>query len=174
MSQKFGPQLRRESRRPIDNSSVRHVFAALACCIATNAPHAEPFDFQRDCAQWIEQKGYSTEYIKLKVGKRQRGSAEAWRGNVEPKDVQPGDIVMSYIREKGRSMRVAYVEEVARDADGTARSVVISEWNVGKYADERCFVTDHFGRLSPPQRVAVEGIARVWRPSLPLPAAAIN
>ena len=79
----------------MNNSSMRHLFAALSSCIATTASHAEPFDFQRDCAQWVAQKGYSTEDVKLKVGARQRGSAKASRGNGEPKKVQPGDVVIS-------------------------------------------------------------------------------
>ena len=56
---------------------MRHHFAALACCLATIAPHAEPFEFQRDCSPWIAQKGYSSDCIKLRVGKRQRGSPPA-------------------------------------------------------------------------------------------------
>ena len=35
-----------------------------------------------------------------------------------------GDIVLSYIREKGRNMRVAHIDEVVREADGTAGAMV--------------------------------------------------
>lgn len=136
-----------------------------------NAPQAQSFDFQRDCAQWIAQKGYSADYIKLKVGKRQRGTPMGWRGNVELREVQPGDVAISYLRNKGRYMRAAYVEEVLREADGSARAVIVSEWNEGRFTDERCFVTDHFGRLSPARRIALDEVVRLWRPSLPLPAA---
>jgi hypothetical protein len=34
-------------------------------------------EFLRDCARWITQKGYSRDYIELKVGTRQRGSLPA-------------------------------------------------------------------------------------------------
>ena len=161
----------------MNNRTMRFALAALvflAGAGAATAGHAQSFDFQSDCAGWIAKKGYSSDYIKLKVGKRQRGNPDSWRGNVEPKEVQPGDVVMSYIREKGRNMRVAYVEEVVRNSDGTAGAVILSEWNEGKYVDERCFATDHFGRLSPPRRIPLDGIVRVWRPSLPLPAAAVE
>ena len=58
-------------------SSPGDTAALEACCLATTAPHAEPFEFQRDCAPWIAQNDYSTDYIKIKVGKRQRGSLSA-------------------------------------------------------------------------------------------------
>ena len=143
---------------------------AVACVVAP-ATQAQG-SFERDCSQWTEKKGFSTDYIKLKTGKRQRGMADNWRGNVEPKDVQVGDVAMSYIKDKGRRMRVAYVEEVRRNADGSAGAVTVSEWNVGKYIDEACLVTDHFGRDSGQRTIAVDALVRVWRPSLPLAGAA--
>ena len=136
--------------------------------MAAGALAQEPFVFNRDCAKWIDQHGYSMDYIQQKTGKRQPGYAQSWRGNVEPRDVQPGDVVISHIREKGQSMRVAYVESVRRNADGSAGAVFVTEWNQGKYTDERCFVTDHFGRLSESKPLTMEAIAKVWRPSLPL------
>ena len=151
--------------------ATRQSLVAFACWAAISASHAQQVGDQRECAAYTAQKGYSADYIELKVGKRQRGSPTAWRGNVEPGDVQVGDVVISYLRDKGRAMRAAYVEEVLRGADGKASAVVISAWNEGKYADERCFVTDHFGRLSPLRRLPLEGIVKLWRPGLPLPAA---
>ena len=141
-------------------------------CVAAAAPaSAQGFDFGRDCAQWIEKKGYSRDYIELKVGQRQPGWPETWRGNVPAKDVMPGDVVLSRIPDKGRNTRVAYVESVRRNDDGSAALVSVSEWNTGKYIDERCFVTDHFGRLSDSKPISVDAIVKVWRPSLPLDAA---
>ena len=58
-----------------------------------------------------------------------------------------------------------------RNADGTAGAVFVTEWNRGKYIDRRCFVTDHFGRLSESPPITVGEIDKVWRPSLPLKAA---
>jgi len=148
------------------------LIAALWLCAAAAAHAEEAFDFNRDCAKWIEQHGYSLDYIVLKTGKRQRGQPKAWRGNVEPRDVQPGDVVIMYIQDRGNSERVAYVEEVRRNADGTAGAVFVTEWNRGKYIDRPCFVTDHFGRLSESKPVTVDTIDKVWRPSLPLKGAA--
>jgi hypothetical protein len=149
--------------------------AAVAACCLLAAPawaQAPKASAEPDCSQWVEKKGFSTDYIKLKTGKRQRGMAESWRGNVEPKDVQPGDVVMTYVKDKGKRMRVSYVEDVRRGADGSAGAVLITEWNEGKYIDEPCFVTDHFGRDSGLRSVPVDTIVRVWRPSLPLRGAA--
>ncbi len=141
---------------------------AALLCVAAAAAAAQEFNFQRDCAPWIEKRGYSTDYIEQKVGKRQPGTADGWRGNVAAKDVQPGDVVLTLIREKGRSMRASYVEDVRRNADGSPGAVFVSEWNMGRYIDERCFVTDHFGMLSPPRPITIDAVVRVWRPSLPL------
>ncbi|MEP7302272.1 MAG: hypothetical protein ABI699_12145 [Caldimonas sp.] len=150
----------------------RGALVALALAVAGWPVHAraQEFDLQRDCAQWVEKHGYSADYIKLKVGRRQRGMVETWRGNVEPKDVQPADVVLTTIRHKSSGMRASYVEEVRRTADGSAATVLVSEWNVGPFIDERCNVTEHFGRLSPPRPIPIEAVVRVWRPSLPLPA----
>lgn len=153
---------------------MRSSLLTLACCFTTQAPHAQPFDFQHDCAQWIEKKGYSTDYILQQTGKRQHGTASSWRGNVEAKDVQPGDVVLSYLRHKGKSMRAAFVEEVRRNADGSAASVIVTEWNEGRTIDEPCFVTDHFGMISASRPIPVDAIVRVWRTSLPLEGARIE
>ena len=50
-------------------------------------------NFIKECRQWIDKKGYSTDYIEEKLGKRQAGMASSWRGNVAVADVQAGDVV---------------------------------------------------------------------------------
>ena len=144
---------------------MRAAILILSICLAAPAAQGQA---ARDCASWAEKKGYSVDYIQLKTGKRQRGMADAWRGNVEPKDVQPGDVVMTPIRDKGRRLHASYVEEVRRDADGKAVAALVTEWNLGKYVDEPCLVTDHFGRDSGRRPVPIEALVRVWRPSLPV------
>ncbi len=144
----------------------------VAAPMGASAQSRAGFNFERDCAKWIEQHGYSTDYIKQKTGKRQRGTASYWRANVETRDVQPGDVVITYIARKGESMRVAYVEDVRRDAEGKVRAVLVTEWNRGTFIDEPCLVTDHFGRLSDSKPMMLGEIEKVWRPSLPLPGAA--
>lgn len=148
--------------------AARVLLTVTAGGLAAQSLPAQQFDFQRDCAKWIEQHGFAADYIKKKTGKRQRGLVEHWVGNVEPKDVQPGDVVVTLRRNEERRMRAAYVEEVQRHADGSAAAVIVSEWNEGKYVDERCAVTDHFGRLSEPRPIIVDAIVKVWRPSLPI------
>ena len=126
------------------------------------------FSFDKDCARWIEQHGYSADYIKMKTGKRQPGTPNGWRSNVGKQDVQPGDVVITLLREKGQAMRASYVETVTKNPDGSVFGVVVSEWNEGRYIDERCFVTDHFGRLSPQRPIPLDQVVKVWRPTLPL------
>jgi hypothetical protein len=147
---------------------MRFTLICLFCCLLARPVAAQDFVFNRDCAKWLEQKGYSRDYIELKVGKRQPGWPETWRGNVAPKNIQPGDVAMYLVPEKGQATRVAYVEEVRRNPDGGAGAIVVSEWNYGPYLDERCFVSDHFGRLSVSKPITVDALVKVWRPSLPL------
>ena len=125
--------------------------------------------FAEKCKSWIDKKGYSTDYIESKTGKRQPGLAPQWKGNVEPADVQVGDVLFTYVPNSTTAQRVAMVDEVIREADGKASAAIYSEWNQGKrILDRDCFVTDSFG--SPTSgRLPVPAILRVWRPSLPLP-----
>lgn len=123
--------------------------------------------FAEKCKSWIDKKGYSTDYIETKIGKRQPGLAPQWKGNVEPTDVQVGDVVFGYVSGSTTAQRVALVDEVELK-DGKAIAVIYSEWNQGKrYTDSDCFVTDKFG-LPTSGRLPVPAILRVWRASLPL------
>jgi hypothetical protein len=144
--------------------------AALAALVP--AADARAADFQRDCVQWIDKHGYSADYIKLKTGKRQRGTPDGWHGNIAARDLQAGDVVITAIKDKPPHLRVSYVEEVRANADGGAGAVVVTEWNEGKYIDEPCFVTDHFGRDSGKRSIPIDTVVRAWRPSLPLSGAA--
>jgi hypothetical protein len=133
-----------------------------------SATSARAADFQRDCVQWIDKHGYSADYIQLKTGKRQRGTPDGWRGNIAPKDIRPGDVVITPIQDKAPHLRVSYVEDVRANADGSAGAAIITEWNEGRYVDEPCFVTDHFGRDSGRRAIPIDSVVRAWRPSLPL------
>ena len=155
-----------------DNRPMRAACLVALIGLAGAAAHAQGGRIEPDCSQWVEKKGYSTDYIKLRTGKRQRGMAEGWRGNIAAKDVQAGDVVMTYIPDKGRRMRVSYVEEVRANADGSAGAAIITEWNEGRYVDEPCFVTDHFGRDSGRRSIPIDTVVRAWRPSLPMAGAA--
>jgi len=152
-------------------NGASRAFAAVAA-LGMAAADVGAADFQHDCAPWIEQHGFSADYIKLKTGKRQRGTPDSWRGNVVPRDVQPGDVLVTAIVDKPPHLRVSYVEEVRRNSDGSAGAAIVTEWNEGRYVDERCFVTDHFGRESGRRAIPIDTVVRVWRPSLPLAGAA--
>ena len=64
-------------------------------------------------------------------------------------------------------MRVGYVEDIRRYADGSPGGVFVTEWTEGRCTDERCLVTDHFGVASS-RAIPVGEVLRVWRPSPPL------
>jgi len=147
------------------------VLAAIASLTLCGLAHGQTFDFNRECAKWIAQRGYSRDYIELKTGQIQPGWPQNWRGNVEKEQVQPGDVVMYFVPKKERATRVAYVEVVRAEATaGQSGRVQVSETNWGKYTDEPCMVTDHFGRVTT-SNISMESVLRVWRPSLPLPPA---
>jgi len=123
--------------------------------------------FAEKCKSWIDKKGYSTDYIERKTGKRQPGLAPQWKGNVEPDEVQVGDVVFGYVANSTTAQRVALVDEVELK-DGRPIAVIYSEWNQGgRYTDRDCFITDKFG-LPTSGRLPVPAILRVWRPSLAL------
>ena len=134
----------------------------------SDSVQAQSANFIRDCQKWIDQKGYSTDYIELKTGKRQPGLAGSWRGNIPAQNVQPGDVILLRLRVPG-AMHAALVEEVRMTAGGAVSGVRVSEWNWGQMTDQRCLVTENFGRLSPERWIESEAIAQVWRTSLPLP-----
>lgn len=146
---------------------MRHrLFAVFPLCLALCAG-AGAQTFAEKCKSWIEKKGYSTDYIETKTGKRQPGLAPQWRGNVEPEAVQVGDVVFGYVSGDNKAQRVALVDEVEQK-DGKPVAVIYSEWNQGsRYTDRDCFITDKFG-LPTSGRLPVPAILRVWRPSLPL------
>lgn len=124
--------------------------------------------FPERCKSWIEKKGYSTDYIETKAGKRQPGFAPQWKGNVEPADVQVGDVAFSYVPSSTTAQRVAMIDEVIRESDGKASAVIYSEWNQGtRFTDRDCLITDKFG-LPTSGRLPVAAILRVWRPGPPL------
>ena len=143
-----------------------HTMALLPLCLAL-AGGANAQTFAEKCKSWIEKKGYSTDYIESKTGKRQPGLAPQWKGNVEPDEVRVGDVVFGYVGNDGRGQRVSLVDEVELK-DGKPVAVIYSEWNQGsRYTDRDCFITDKFG-LPTSGRLPVPAILRVWRPSLPL------
>lgn len=128
--------------------------------------HAQSPTFIKACQNWIDKKGYSTDYIEQKTGKRQPGLASEWRGNVPVEDVQPGDVILIRLSAAG-AQHAALVDEVRKKADGTVSEIRLSEWNWGPMTDQRCLITENFGKLSPTRWITRDNVAHVWRPSLP-------
>ena len=148
---------------------ARYLVCSLAVAGAVGllsplAVQAQSAAFIRECQQWIDKKGYSTDYIEQKLGKRQPGMASAWRGNVPVEEVRPGDVALVGIRTRPDSQHVALVEEVHRGRDGLVTAVRVSEWNWGRYVDQGCLVTETFGRLAPERKIHLDAIRQVWRP----------
>jgi hypothetical protein len=144
---------------------------ALSACALTilwaDSVQAQSEAFIKDCRHWIDKKGYSTDYIEQKTGKRQPGLAGSWRGNIPVGDVQSGDVVLLSLRVPG-ARHAALAEEVRKSADGTVSGILISEWNWGQMTDKRCLVTENFGRLSPSRWIGLDAVEMVWRISVPL------
>ncbi len=145
--------------------------AALSQCaivfLCASLVLAQSPSFTRACQKWIDQKGYSTDYIEQKTGKRQPGLASEWRGNVAAQDAQPGDVLLIRISADG-AQHAALVEQVRKNSDGTVNQMRVSEWNWGEMTDQRCFITENFGKLAPARWVNAASVAYVWRPTLPL------
>ncbi len=145
---------------------------SMLCLSAATWPrtsHAQEGKFEADCAKWIEKQGYTRNYIATRVENLQQGSPTQWRGNVEPSQVQVGDIVVVRLRVAPEGLKAGYVESVIRNANGVAARTEVSAWNWGGgFIDRPCFVTKEFGVRSV-NPVQVSEIVRVWRPSLPLP-----
>ena len=146
---------------------MKQGFLALWMLAAASAQAQSP-QFLRDCQPWIEKKGYSTDYIEQKTGKRQPGLAGSWRGNVALQEVEPGDVVLISLKAPG-AMHAALVERIERNADKSVLRVQVSEWNWGRTTEARCLVTENFGRAGAPRLIEASAIAQVWRPSQPLP-----
>ena len=118
--------------------------------------------YSQDCRKYLG-KGYCTDYIQQRLGRRPRGDAGTWTPNIDVKSVQPGDVaIFSSPRPYGHA---AIVERVIyeRNTDKPYQ-VEISEWNWGaRMVDAACAVTDMFGRTSR-RTVRVTAVKGFWRP----------
>lgn len=88
-------------------------------------------------------RGYCTDYVNGRTGRRQRGDADTWPSNMPADQAQAGDVAIFR-----RIKHVAYVEAVLeRDASGRSRRVRISEMNYGPRnpnTPRECYVTMNF------------------------------
>ena len=127
----------------VDSTAV----ALLTLAAAAGAPAQDSSRWMRECAKWVEQKGYSVDYIEQRTGERPSGNlAQDWISNLEPKEAQPGDIVFMYTGES-KGQRAEVVDEVLKNADGTIRAFRTSSMNAGRMIEPRCNVTENFGKV---------------------------
>lgn len=158
--------------RPADgcasaSGGLAALLGLLACMLAAAPPvHAQDnARFMRDCAEWVAKKGYSVDYIEQRTGQRPAGNmAQNWRANLEPQDVQAGDVVFVHVESAdGKGQRAEVVDEVLRLADGSISGFRTSSMNIGKMVLPQCHVTENFGKVSR-RRVAFDRVERAWRP----------
>jgi len=139
--------------------------AALAGAAAGAPAQYGGSKWQHDCAQWVEKKGYSVDYIEQRTGQRPSGNmAQNWRTNLDPKDAGPGDVVFLHASTpEGRTQRVEVVDEVLRAADGSITAFKTSSMNSGKMVEPYCHVTKNFGVVRR-RAVAFDRVIGAWRP----------
>jgi hypothetical protein len=125
---------------------LRVVAAVVALVGLGHAATAQDIQkFNAHCHDWIAKRGYSVNYIEECVGKRQPGFGRGWVGNIDRDTVRAGDVAI-FMPWHGHT---AYVEKVERGTDGKPGRIEVSDWNrPGRYLDEACIVTEHFGKLS--------------------------
>jgi hypothetical protein len=140
------------------------ILPMLLVCAAGGAHAQASQKFQRECAEWVAKKGYSVDYIEQRVGTRPSGnSASDWVANLDPKDVQPNDVVFMYIQSAGgKAQRAEVVDEVLRHPDGSIRALRTSSMNSGPMVEPVCHVTENFGKVTT-HRVAFDRVIRAWR-----------
>jgi hypothetical protein len=135
------------------------VFAAAGAAQAQGSAK-----FMRECASWVAKKGYSVDYIEQRVGTRPAGTTAAdWIANLDPKDVQPNDVVFLRVDSAtAKSQRAEVVDEVLRNKDGSIRALRTSSMNSGAMVEPACHVTENFGQVTT-HRVAFDRVVRAWR-----------
>lgn len=110
-----------------------------------------------ECTKYLG-KGFSTDYIKQRIGQVLPGNPIKWTGNINLNQVQPGDVAIFNI---GSAGHVAFVEKVLHK-DGQPVSIYISEMNWGPLGN--CDRSDNFNVVTY-RTVGIQKVARVWRPT---------
>lgn len=154
----------RPQRAPRIAGALAAALAVGALTMAAPPGHAQDnTKFMRDCYQWVERKGYSVDYIEQRTGQRPAGNlASNWVSNLEPAEVQPGDVVFMYTGE-GRGQRAEVVDEVLRQPDGAIRAFRTSSMNMGRMVEPVCNITEGFGKVTR-RTVDFARVIRAWRP----------
>ena len=95
-------------------------------------------------------KGYCTDYIGQRIGKRPRGDPRTWPLNRDVSQIRDGvAVVFAGLTSSGH---VAYVESVIRDNKGNPVALKVSEMNYAKGTKAgtppSCLVTPNFGNIT--------------------------
>jgi len=135
-----------------DSGSVNYFGATFASVVANTAP----------CLSYYG-RGYCTDYIQRRTGRRQSGDAGRWQGNFPVTQGRGGDVaIFTYPAPFGH---VAYIVRPVY-AHNTANLIAydIEEWNYGpQWVNRTCGVTNKFGVVTS-RRIAVSAVSRIWRP----------
>jgi hypothetical protein len=144
--------------------AARTVWVASAVLAGPLAGAADGNKWMRDCAGWVDKKGYSVDYIEQRLGVRPNANmARDWTYNLDPKDAQRDDVVFLRVEAAdARAQRVEVVDEVIRAADGSVRAFKTSSMNTGKMVEPRCHITDNFGKVRR-RTVSFEQVVGAWR-----------
>jgi hypothetical protein len=120
------------------------------------------FNETQNCSVYFG-KGYCVDYIAFKTGKRQRGNANQWSGNIPTNQGKGGDVAI--FDSPSPYGHVAYiVRPVYQHNTANLIGYDIEEWNWGsKWVNRGCGVTDKFGSTTS-RRISVSQVSRIWRP----------
>ena len=143
---------------------VQLLLAALAL-LAAPAHAADRAKWLRDCAEWVDKKGYSVDYIEQRTGVRpNENMARDWVPNLDPKEAAPNDVVFLRVdTADGQGQRVEVIDEVLKSADGSIRAFKTSSMNIGRTVEPKCHVTENFGKVRK-RSVAFDRVLGAWRP----------
>ncbi len=114
-----------------------------------------------DCSRYFG-RGYCTDWVAQRTGRRQRGDAGSWQANRGVDQGEPGDVIIQRIGSYGH---VAVIERVQyRPYTAIPAAYDVSEMNFGpRMVNAPCAVTNYFGRVTY-RTVKVSAVAGVWRP----------
>lgn len=142
-----------------------HVAVLLGLLLAAAAVRADNAKWMRDCAEWLDKKGYSVDYIEQRTGQKPSGTmARDWRPNLDPKDAGPDDVVFLRVESAdNQGQRAEVIDEVVKAADGSVRAFRTSSMNIGKMVEPKCHITENFGKVRK-RTVAFDRVIGAWRP----------
>lgn len=125
---------------------------------AAPKPDANP------CSKYLG-RGYCTDYIQQRLGRKPSGDAGTWPGNTSVASIRQGDVAIFNVGSYGH---VAYVEQVIADKSGKPTHIRVSEMNWAPVLpgaeNQKCAITSNFGKVTTRPAVPIAAVARVWRP----------